>query len=40
METRTDQLDIFILIEPPHDKINNAAEHPVKTQIGLGIRPV
>ena len=26
--------------EPPHDKTNNVAVHPVKTQISLGIRPV
>ena len=26
--------------EPPHDKTNNVAVHPVKTQISLGICPV
>ena len=26
--------------EPPRDKTNNVALHPVKTQISLGIRPV
>ena len=26
--------------EPPHDKTNNVAVHPAKTQISLGIRPV
>ena len=26
--------------EPPHDKTNNVAVRPTKTQISLGIRPV
>ena len=26
--------------EPPHDKTNNVAVRPAKTQISLGIRPV
>ena len=26
--------------EPPHDKTNNVAMRPAKTQISLGIRPV
>ena len=26
--------------EPRHDKTNNVAVHPAKTQISLGIRPV
>ena len=26
--------------EPPHDKTNNVAVHPAKTQISLGICPV
>ena len=28
------------IIEPPHDKIDNVAVSPAKTQISLGIRPV
>ena len=28
------------LFEPPHDKTNNVAVRPAKTQISLGIRPV
>ena len=27
-------------IQPPHDKTNNVAVRPAKTQISLGIRPV
>ena len=26
--------------EPPHDKTNNVAVRPAKTQVSLGIRPV
>ena len=26
--------------ETPHDKTNNVAVHPAKTEISLGIRPV
>ena len=31
---------ITSIIEPPHDKTNNVAVRPAKTQISLGIRPV
>ena len=31
---------LFILFEPPHDKTNNVAVRPAKTQISLGIRPI
>ena len=30
----------FYKYEPPHDKTNNVAVRPAKTQISLGIRPV
>ena len=30
----------MIPFEPRHDKTNNVAVHPAKTQISLGIRPV
>ena len=30
----------WLKFEPPHDKTNNMAVRPAKTQISLGIRPV
>ena len=31
---------LLLTFESPHDKTNNVAVHPAKTQISLGIRPV